>query len=279
MITIVPVRWLSGAVLAWSAAAFAISPVEVQRLLDAGERITFVDLRGKVQFQKGHIPGAINIPAALVSSKQLPPLGRVVVYDDGLGRDTATAAMNALNQKTGITAEVLDGGFATWESARATTTKAAGMTPEETPFITYADLSAAQNEDVVLVDLRQEPVQLRQASSAVPPAAPPEPLTDLPQQFTKVRGITRSPFDLPQTRQSNAGSAARPPLLVLIDNGDGDGAAQDMARQLKANGVTRFAILVGGEKILARQGQQGLGRAASTIVVHHPGNSLTTSNR
>lgn len=278
MRTFVPVRWVCGAALAWSAAAFAISPVEVQRLLDAGERITFVDVRAKVLFEEGHIPGAINIPAALVNLKQLPPLGRVVVYDDGLGRDTATAAMNALNQKTGITAEVLDGGFATWESARATTTKAAGMKPEETPFITYADLTAAQSDDVVLVDLRKEPVQLRQASDDAIPAAPREPLTDLRQQFTKVRGITRSPFELPQTRHSNAGSAAPPPLLVLIDNGDG--AAQAMARKLKANGMTRFAVLAGGEQILERQGQAGLGRAASTIVVHHPlGASITTTNR
>lgn len=269
--------WLCGAVLAWGAAAFAISPIEVQRGLAAGEKITFVDVRAKVLFQQGHIPGAINVPAALVPAKQLPPVGRVVVYDDGLGRDTATAAMNALNQKTGITAEVLDGGFATWESARATTTKAAGMKPEETQFITYADLNEVQSDHVVLVDLRKEPAQLRQASAAAQPAAPPEPLTDLRQQFTKVRGITRSPFDLPQTRQSGAGNPA-PPLLVLIDNGDG--SAQAMARTLKANGVTRYAILAGGEQILARQGQPGLGRAASTVVVHRPpGASLVNTNR
>lgn len=276
--TFIPVGWLCGAALVGGAAAWAGSPAEVQRLIDAGEKITFVDVRAKVLFEKGHIPGAINVPAALVSSKQLPPLGRVVVYDDGLGRDTATAAMNALNLKTGITAAVLDGGFATWESARATTTKPAGMRPEETPFITYADLNEVQSDDVVLVDLRKETAQLRLASVDAEPAAPPEPLTDLRQQFTKVRGITRSPFDLPQTRQLSAGSATPPPLLVLIDNGDG--AAPAMARELKANGVTRFAILAGGEQILARKGQRGLGRAASTIVVHRPpGVSLTNTNR
>ena len=274
----IPAGWLCGAALVCGAAALAVSPADVQRLIDAGEKITFVDVRSKVLFQNGHVPGAINVPAALVSSKQLPPLGRVVVYDDGLGRDTATAAMNALNKNTGITAEVLDGGFATWESARASTTKAAGMKPEETQFITYADLNEMQSDDVVLVDLRKETAQLRQASADAPPAAPPEPLTDLRQQFTKVRGIMSSPFDLPQTRQSSTGSAAPPPMLVLIDNGDG--AAQAMARKLKANGVTRFAILAGGEQILARKGQRGVGRTASTIVVHRPpGPSLTNTNR
>jgi len=272
-----PGGWLCVALLAWSAPAFALSPSEGQRLLAAGEKITFVDVRAKVLFQKGHIPGAINVPAALVPAKQLPPLGRVVVYDDGLGRDTATAAMSALNQKAGITAEVLDGGFATWEAARAQTTQAAGMKPEEIQFLTYADLSAVQSEAVVLVDLRKEPTEARQAATVAEPTTPAAPLTDLRQQFTKVRGVTRSPFDLPPTRQSSSGSPA-PPLLVLID--DGDGAAQAMARTLKANGVTRFAILAGGESILARQGQQGLGRSASTIVVHRPaGTSLVNTNR
>ncbi len=271
------VNWLGGAVLICGTTALAISPAEVQSLQAAGEKITFLDVRSKVLFQQGHIPGAINVPAALVPAKQLPPLGRVVVYDDGLGRETALAAMTALNQKTGITAGVLDGGFATWESARATTTKAAGMKPEEIQFITYADLNETQSDSVVLVDLRKEPAQFRQASSATQPTDPPAPLTDLRQQFTKARGITHSPFDLPPTRQSNTGNTS-PPLLVLID--DGDGAAQIMARTLKANGVSRFAILAGGEQILARQGQRGLGRTASTIVVHRPpGVPLTNTNR
>jgi rhodanese-related sulfurtransferase len=278
MKTFSPAIWLCGAALVYGATALAISPTDVQLLVAAGEKITFLDVRSKVLFQQGHIPGAINVPAALVPGKQLPPLGRVVVYDDGLGRETALAAMTVLNQKPGITAEVLDGGFATWEAARASTTKAAGMKPEETQFITYAELAEVQSDNVVLVDLRKEPVQSRQAATGAMPAAPPEPLTDLRQQFTRVRGITRSPFDLPQTRQSSAGGPAPPPLLVLIDTGDG--SAQAMARTLKANGVTRFAILAGGEQILVRQGQRGLGRAASTVVVNRPpGGSLVNTNR
>lgn len=273
MRTLISIRWLCSAALLGSVTAFAISPAEVQRLLDAGKKITFVDVRANPVFQQGHVPGAINVPAALVAAKKLPPLGRVVVYDDGLSRDTATVAAAALNQKAGINAEVLEGGFATWETARAATTRAAGMKPEETPFITYAQLDEVQSE-VVLVDLRKEPVQSRQDVGAVAP----EPLTDLRQQFTKVRGITRSPFDLPQTRQSNDGSVPPPPLLVLIDTGDG--SAQAMARQLKANGISRYAILAGGEEILARQGQRGLGRASSTIVLQRPaGDSQTNTNR
>ena len=252
-------------------AATAVSPVEVQRMMDAGEKITFIDVRANTVFKEGHIPGAINVPAALAPQKQLPPLGAVIVYDEGLGRDTATKAADALASKPGITTRVLEGGFAAWEALRATTTKAGGLKPEETPFITYADLEKAQSDDVVLVDLRKEPKQVRQGGDD---SNPPEPLTDLRKEFTKVRGITRSPFDVPQSRQAGGGASVKP-LLVLIDNGDG--SAQATARQLKANGVTRFAILVGGETAIARKGRPGLSRASSTIVIHRPGAGATDS--
>jgi len=252
--------------------ATAVSPVEAQRMIDAGEKITFIDVRSNAAFKEGHVPGAINIPAALAPQKQLPPLGAVIVYDEGLGRETAAEAADVLSKKPGITARVLEGGFAGWESSRATTTKGGGLKPEATPFITYSELEKVQGDDVVLVDLRKEPKQVRQGDD--PNAAPPEPLTDLRKEFAKVRGITRSPFDVPQSRQAGA-TANTKPLLILIDNGDG--AAQATARQLKANGVTRFAILAGGETAIARKGRPGLSRSSSTIVIHRPKDGATTS--
>ena len=269
--------WLCSVTLLSGVLAAPVSPAEVQRRLDSGEKITFIDVRANALFKEGHLPGAINVPAALVPQKQLPPLGLVIVYDDGLGIDTATGAAAELSRKTGITAQVLEGGFASWESGRAATTKGAGLKPEATPLITYTDLTKVQSDNVVLVDLRKEPKQSRQGSGDGPVATPPEPLTDLRQEFTKVRGVTRSPFELPQSRQGGTNGAAVP-LLVLID--DGDGSAQEMARSLKANGVTRYVVLAGGERVLARKGRTGTGRASSTIVVHRPpGSSLTTTNR
>jgi rhodanese-related sulfurtransferase len=256
----------------FAGAATAVSPVEVQRMIDAGEKITFIDVRSNAAFKEGHVPGAINVPATLAPQKQLPPLGAVIVYDDGLGRETAGEAADALAKKPGISARVLEGGFAAWESLRATTTKGGGLKPEETQFITYTDLEKVQSDDVVLVDLRKEPKQVRQDENQN--ATPPEPLTDLRKEFTKVRGVTRSPFEVPQSRQAGV-SANTKPLLVLIDNGDG--SAQATARQLKANGITRFAILAGGETAIARKGRPGLSRSSSTIVIHRPKDGTTIS--
>ncbi|MBI5387110.1 MAG: rhodanese-like domain-containing protein [Verrucomicrobia bacterium] len=265
-------RWLCGSTLVLCASALAITPAEAQRKLDRGEKLTFVDVRSTVLFKQGHVPGAINVPAALVPHKQLPPLGNVVVYDDGLGRDGAVAAAAALNKKPGITAEVLDGGFAAWEAAKAATTKTGGMKPEEMPLITYDHLQATQSDDVVLVDLRAA------GSSAKSAQADAAPLTDLQAEFPKARGVCQSPFEVPASKNlAKSGSTPTPPLLVLIDRGDG--AAQAMARTLKANGVTRFVILAGGEEIITRKGQPGLQRAGSTIILKKPSVPVANPNQ
>jgi rhodanese-related sulfurtransferase len=248
-----------------AASAFAISPAQVRQLLGSGEKITFMDVRMNTLFQSGHIPGAINVPAQLVPEKQLPPLGHVIVYDDGIRPDAAAAAA-ALNQKSGINAEVLDGGYAAWEMAQSATTKAAGMEAEKTPLITYAELQKAQGPDVVLVDLRKTaPSSAKALSLNSNEKSATPPLTDLQAEFPKAR-VSHSPFAASGGGATFAKSVAiTPPLLVLIDSGDG--SAQAMARSLKANGITRFAILAGGEKILSVHGEAGLQRIGSSVTV------------
>jgi rhodanese-related sulfurtransferase len=268
-LSFIPARWLGGAMVGIAFATWAVSPDQVRQRLDSGEKITFVDVRSKSLFQNGHIPGAINIPSQLVPEKQLPPLGHVVVYDGGLGEVGATTAASALNQKSGVSAEILDGGFAAWETAQSTTTQTGGMKPEANSMITYAQLQQVQSADVVLVDLRT-PVPASAASAA--PAAKAAaatvavaPLTDLQTEFPKAR-IVHSPF-AGTLKPRAAATAATPPLLVLVDNGDG--RAQAMARTLKANGVTRFVILAGGEEILSVHGQAGLQRIGSSVNVRN----------
>ncbi|HWH70714.1 MAG TPA: rhodanese-like domain-containing protein, partial [Candidatus Sulfotelmatobacter sp.] len=242
---------------------------DLQRQLKAGSSLTFVDIRSATLFKQGHIPNAINVPAPLVPQKQLPPLGRVIVYDEGLGRDAVSAAVAALNQKPGMAAEILDGGLAAWEQAQSLTTHTAGLKPEELPMITYDHLKKTPTADLVLVDLRKP--------KPAPAQTAAQPLTDLSAEFPNAP-VTHSPFALPPTRKINATGTATPPLMVLIDNGDG--AAQETARILKANGIKRFVILAGGEEILVRKGQSGLQRIGSSMTVHRQAlSSLTNTNR
>lgn len=230
----------------------AISPSELQKQMADGAKLTIIDIRSTDEFATSHLPGAINVPAAVIAARKLPPLGRVVVYDGGLGNDKLAPALSALRAKPGITAEALEGGLAGWMSLNGDTTAGRGLEQHTPQMITYQQLKTNHVDDIVLVDLRN-------ASSAK--GAKNTPRVDLQSEFPQAR-VTRSPF---QARSKSGAAGAAPPLLVLIDKGDG--AAETMARALKANGITRYAILAGGEQIIERKGQAGLQREGGSITL------------
>jgi rhodanese-related sulfurtransferase len=213
----------------------------LQEQLAGGGKITVVDIRSPRAFAQEHIPGAINIPASLCPRINAPRLGLVVVCGDGLGGNSIGAAAAALAKKPGLKVEVLEGGFAAWKSSQGLTTRGAGLKRETFNYITYARLKALKPDGVVLLDLR------RQSPSA------PQPLTDLNAEFPGVRQA-KSREELPQ------GGSGAPPLIVLVDNGDG--TSEKEARLLKAGGMHSYLILTGGELILSRKGQAGLQRLA-----------------
>jgi rhodanese-related sulfurtransferase len=247
-----------------------ITPAQLSDALARGDQITVIDIRSSALFQQGHIPEAINVPASVLSERKLPPLGRVVVCGGGLGLDTPEAAVRILNEKPGIHAEVLVGGFAGWESAGESSTRPKGFAPEALPHITVAVLEQRQNPEMMLVDLRSGTTKTE--GNLQPFSVSGEPLTDLRQTFPKVGGVRRSPWDLPRQPQSVApdrGStepqrSAVTPLLVLIDDGDGV-VAQNTARALHAGGFRRVVILAGGERALSRGGQPGLQRSGGAV--------------
>jgi len=249
--------------LAATLAAKGMTVSELQKNLAQGAKLTVIDVRSSILFGHGHIPGAINIPASLCGPKNLPPLGHVVVYDSGLGHDNTDTAVLALDAKPGINAEVLDGGFAAWESAQGVTTQNPGLKMSAPNYISYQQLKNAKAGDYVLVDLRSSSASNQVVTAKVAAAQSVGP-TDLASEFPGAKTV-RSPFTsnlpsnvAPKASIAGASGSATPPLLVLID--DGDGKAQEMAGTLQANGVKRYVILTGGELILSRHGQPGLKR-------------------
>ena len=244
--------FVSAVILCWtcSLSAGTITVPDLQRELAAGDKLTIIDLRQNSFFVAGHIPGAINIPATLCPVKNLPPLGKVVVYSDGLGpRGLAVfqKAVTALSQKPGITVDVLSGGYAAWQSANGLTTAGRGMKPEKFNYISYGELQAADPAGVMLVDLRKPTKEvLKNASS----------LTDLSREFLGRRS----------TRSASApagGASSSTALLVLIDSDDGTSEAT--ARLLKAQGVQHYIILMGGELAIQRKGKPGLERSGGGV--------------
>jgi rhodanese-related sulfurtransferase len=251
--------FVSAIVLCWTSSLLAgtITVADLQRELAAGDKLTIIDLRQNTFFAADHIPGAINIPATLCPAKKLPPLGKVVVYDDGLGlRGLADfqKAVTALSQKPGITVDVLSGGYAAWQTANGLTTAGRGMKSEKFNYITYNELQAAVPAGVMLVDLRKLTKEvLKNASS----------LTDLSHEFPG-RRLTHSVSAQAATASNSTA------LLVLIDSADGTSEAT--ARLLKAQGVRQYVILMGGELAIQRKGKPGLernGGGVSGAVTHH----------
>ena len=230
--------------------AGTITVADLQRELAASDKPTIIDLRQNSFFVADHIPGAINIPATLCPVKNLPPLGKVVVYGDGLGpRGSADfqKAVTALSQKPGITVDVLSGGYAAWQSANGLTTAGRGMKPEKFNYISYGELQAADPAGVMLVDLRKPTKEvLKNASS----------LTDLSREFPG-RSLARS-----ESAPAAPGSSSSR-LLVLVDSDDG--TAEATARSLKAQGVRNYVILMGGELAIQRKGKLGLERSGGGV--------------
>jgi rhodanese-related sulfurtransferase len=258
--------WLGG--FAAASLAHAISPAQLQQALAKGAKLTIIDVRNTDVFQQAHIPGAISIPAALCSAKKLPPLGRVIAYDGGLGNNIVESAVADLNAKPGIRAEILEGGFAAWEALKIGDTRGRGVEKQTLPMVTYAQLKTNLTDDIVLVDLRKSRPLAKEAKSTGEAA----PLTDLHAAFPQAR-VEKSALNVAGKKKSSSGETLAP-LLVLIDSGDG--TSEEMVRTLRANGVSRFVILAGGEEIIARQGQSGSKRSGSSVPVVTP--TTTTSN-
>lgn len=247
--------WIGGLLLSVAVStALALPPSELQKRLDRGDKLTLIDVRKPELYARGHIPGSLNIPASVVAAKRLPAVGEVVVYGEGLGRDSedAAKAVEQLNQKTGIRAVSLDGGYAAWEAGRHQTTSARGMKREQLTYITYDQLKQSR-ESLLLVDLRD-----RGTGGKSLGATATGPLSDLSKAFPGHK-VVKNPF-APADK-----TAAEASVLVLIDRNDG--TAESMARRLRADGRSRVAILVGGEEIIAHGGRPGLERVGSGILV------------
>jgi rhodanese-related sulfurtransferase len=267
----------------------AVTPADLSALLARGDSLLLIDVRSSVAYQEAHIPGAINIPLSLLPQKTLPAGARVIVYGDGLGLIGDAEALAIARELRVASVDVLEGGYAAWQSTAAPTTAAGGATRERLPGITYQQLVAAPKDGVVLVDLRV-PAAAKVSGAATAQAMPAPDLVDT---FAKQLGVpvrrssaggartmsassaATTPTDAARTAAAIATdiaaaektSASTPPLLVLV--ADSEAAANEAARQLRASGYHRFTILIGGTLTIEHEGRQGSARGETEPQVVH----------
>ncbi len=234
---------------------FGISAEALKNMLDQGVKVTIIDVRSGSDYSAGHIPNAIHIPPEIVEMKTFPPLGKVVVYGDGINRAKTEEVVSALNKKPGIQAQILDGGFLAWEDLQYSSTGGGGVKREKFLYMTYQELLQMMddNGNIVLVDVRGAGAGKKERDRAAVPIA--EPL-DLSRQFPGREIITWSSSSHSRDPLSGAEGGSRDSVYVLIDRGDG--GAEKAARRLHSAGMKRIAILMGGERSLEREGRPGL---------------------
>jgi rhodanese-related sulfurtransferase len=94
---------LIGAFLPWPALAGHgvedtvdnLTADRVKQLLDAGEKLTFIDMRPAKEYQQTRLPGAKSMPIAEVANRfsEIPKTGRVILYCDCKPYDVADRAV------------------------------------------------------------------------------------------------------------------------------------------------------------------------------------------
>lgn len=89
-----------------------ISAVEVQRKLEQGEKLNIIDVREVYEVKEGKIPGALNIPLAILPARTMD-LSRekeyIIVCHSGARSANATyflegEGFNAINMRGGMSA-------------------------------------------------------------------------------------------------------------------------------------------------------------------------------
>jgi rhodanese-related sulfurtransferase len=238
---------------AFAGSAQAIQVEQLNTMLKAGEHVTIIDIRVNSSYQKGHILNAMNIPASIIDRKKLPPLGDVYVYGDGIDDELVDNAVISLNQKPGIRAEAVDGGYTAWISQYSTVTRKHEMTVSQVRNLTYQKLKrmTSRSKKPVLVDLRVGD-DLERLDEHFPDttvidvitgarAAKPSPAKS---SAKSKRVVDQSMLSLIPKNNRQA--------LILIDNGDG--FSEQFSDKLHAAGVRRVAILAGGERTLETRG-------------------------
>jgi rhodanese-related sulfurtransferase len=259
---------LATAALPLAATAPAVvEPAALEASMRGADAPLLIDIRSATEFRSGAIPGAVNIPAAFIATRTFPPLAGAILYDDGQGIHSAASAAAALATRVDFPVAWLRGGYAAWLEAGGASTTPAGLRPEALPHLTYNQLLESNPDDVVLFDLRAAAAA---GEGFTPAAAEDDPV----RQFAAARKFSlesRNPLAvLPRPAPAGDGftpaAAATPlPLVVLIDNNDG--AAEAMARKLRANGHHRVVILIGGVDIIRHEGRPGLVRRAAGISI------------
>ena len=228
------------------------------RLRNPATAPLLIDIRPTDAFQKGTIPGAINIPGPVLLEKKMNFRNGCILVSDGIADKFDPEKLAGELQAKGVAADYLFGGVAAWaELKSSTSTEGAGATIGRiSRTIAYEDIKDRKG-GVCLVDLRS-------AEERVVPGGHECPVmgfcenrkfhycTDL-ADYHKMQG------KVPRSQRAGTG-----PLVVLIAGKETE--SDDVLNRLRIDGHRRVALLLGGSEIIQRDGQRGLKRGGGRVI-------------
>lgn len=90
-----------------------ISPEYAAVQIKTSQKMQFVDVRKKAEFQQLRIPGAIRVPVHFVKTKAYLKNKKIVLINNGFSRQPLVSACKDLNNR-GFDARILSGGLNAW---------------------------------------------------------------------------------------------------------------------------------------------------------------------
>ncbi|WP_164856191.1 rhodanese-like domain-containing protein [Lujinxingia sediminis] len=97
-----------------------MSSTELQQRIVEGEDFVLIDILNPEDYQREHIPGAINIPVESLKERARKDLGknqRIVVYGDSHDAEASTRAAKILEELGFRKVSDFDGGLDAWKNA------------------------------------------------------------------------------------------------------------------------------------------------------------------
>ena len=91
-----------------------ISTTEVQRRLEAGEKLNLIDVREVEEVQEGHIPGIVNIPLGLIEFR-MHELDKKTPYIMVCRSSARSGKATAFLEEQGYDVTNMIGGMLAWE--------------------------------------------------------------------------------------------------------------------------------------------------------------------
>jgi hypothetical protein len=155
------------------------------------------------------------------------------------------------------------------------------MGRERIPGITYQSLVEAEKGDIVMVDLRAPGANPPAAQDATSSAARRDPVEAFAREIgvPLARAAGSAALESASADPNHYAAIAATSVAAEMDEGEGPGrllvlvadseaAANEAARNLRANGYYRFTILIGGADTIVHQGRTGTGRQGGELPVN-----------